>query len=116
MEEFEGIRDFIGDHIHIDGRMIGYRIETAHDYFRAQGMNEKEMEDFIEEHHEIKKLVNQIIAVKHSCWLLRRTSYSCQSLSDDMYDLKEKLILELKNKYNYEFDDDLMEKYCGSQS
>lgn len=111
MKDFE-LRDYIGDGISIDGRMIGYRLYTAHMYLMAKGLSEKEVDKFIDDKEKTYHLINQIIAVKQSCWLLRRTSYSCGSLSDDMYDLKLKLIRELREKYQYEFDDELMEKYC----
>lgn len=107
------MRDFIGDRIKIDGRTIGYRIYTAYEYLKVKGLDDEEIEDFAENNYKIYELINQIIAVKQSCWLLRRTSYSCQSLSDGMYNLKLRLINELKDKYNYDFDDILMEKYCG---
>lgn len=106
------MREFIGDFISIDGRMIGYRINTVTEYLKAKGLTEDEIEDFAVKNDEIHKLINQIIAVKQSCWLLRRTSHSCGSLSDNMFELKLKLILELKEQYNYTFDDELMEKYC----
>lgn len=107
------LRDFIGDKIKIDGRMIGYRIFTAVGYLKAKGLSREEIENFSEENYEIYELITQIIVVKHSCWLFRRTSYSCGSLSDGMYNIKLKLINELKDKYNYDFDDNLMEEYCG---
>lgn len=106
------LRNFIGDRIKIDGRMIGYRIYTAYEYLKFKGLNNEEIEDFSENNYKIYELITQIIAIKQSCWLLRRTSYSCQSLSDGMYNLKLRLINELKDKYNYDFDDDLMEEYC----
>lgn len=106
------MRDFIGDHIKIDGRMIGYRIFTVGEYLKAKGLDDEDIENFAEDKYPIYELINQIIAVKQSCWLLRRTSYSCGSLADHMYVLKIKLIKELRDIYNYEFDDDLMEKHC----
>lgn len=105
------MRDYIGDHIKIDGRMIGYRLFTAYSYLEAKGLDKDEIEEF---DLDIYTLINQIIAIKQSCWLLRRTSYSCGSLSDDMLDLKCRLIYELKDKYNYDFDEELMEEYCAS--
>ena len=71
------LRNYIGDDIKIDGRMIGYRIVTASDYLEEKGLNEEEIEKFSEDNYEIYELITQIIAVKHSCWLLRRTSHSC---------------------------------------
>lgn len=108
------LREFIGDGIKIDGRMIGYRIFTVSGYLEVKGLNKEEIENFVENNYEISELITQIIAVKHSCWLLRRTRYSCGSLSEGMFNLKLKLINELKEKYDYDFDDDLMEEYCGT--
>ena len=107
------MRDFIGDGIHIDGRMIGYRIATAGDYLSAKGLTEKEIDEFGDNHYEIKKMINQILGLKQSCWLFLRTSHSCQLLSDNLCELKNDLIYELKTKYNYEFDEELVEKYCS---
>ncbi|NRU52477.1 hypothetical protein [Clostridium beijerinckii] len=106
------IRSYIGDGIKIDGRMIGYRIVTVSDYLEMKGLSDEEIEKFSDDNDEICELITQIIAVKHSCWLLRRTSHSCGSLSNGMYQLKLKLINELKEKYEYDFDDELMEEYC----
>lgn len=108
------MREFIGDSISIDGRMIGYRIVTVSDYLNEKGLSEEEIEDFANNTPEIHQLINQIIAVKQSCWLLRRTSHSCGSLSYDMLELKEKLMSELKEKHGYNFDDVLMEEHCSS--
>lgn len=108
-----GLRAFIGDKISIDGRMIGFRIETAADYLELkEELDETEIDEFINNKNEIYTLINQILAVKHSCWLLRRTSYSCQSLADNMYDLKFKLISELEEKHNFIYDDEFVDKYC----
>ena len=81
-------------------------------------MSEKEVEDFSEKNHYVYERITQIMALKQSCWLLRRTSYSCQSLSDGLYSLKLRLIHELRDEFNFEFDDELVErngeprKYC----
>lgn len=109
------LREYIGDGIRIDGRMIPYRIVTACDYLEIIGMTEEEIEDFAEKKYETYKLINQIIAIKQSCFLLRHTNYSCGSLSDHLIDLRDRLIVELKDKYNFDFDNDLMEsdEYCG---
>lgn len=104
------MRNFIGDHLRIDGRMICYRLVTASDYLQAQGMSEEEIDQFAEERHQTYKLINQIMALKQSCFLLRRTSYSCGSLSDDLYSLKMRLIHELRNEHNFEFDDEFVER------
>ena len=104
------LRDYIGDYIKIDGRMIGYRVETASDYLELKGLSKEEILKFEEDHFEEYRLINTILAVKHSCWLLRRTSHSCGSLAEDMYQLKLELIGKLKDEYNYEFDDELVEE------
>ena len=106
------LRSFIGDSISIDGRMIGYRIETASDYLEVLGFSEDEIETFSEENPDIYTLINQVIGLSHSHWLLRRTSHSCGSLSDNIYSLKLRLINELQSNYNYIFDFDLFESYC----
>lgn len=103
------LREYIGDNISIDGRMIWYRLVNATEYFLAKGYSEKEVEDFFDKG--IGETVNQIMAIKQSCYLLRRTSYSCQSLSDDLFSLKNRLIHELREKYNFEFDDQFVEEY-----
>lgn len=43
------LRNFIGDKIKIDGRMIGYRIFTAVGYLEAKGLSKEETENFSEE-------------------------------------------------------------------
>jgi len=103
------LRDYIGGRISIDGRMIEYRLITASDYFIAKEYSEEEIEEFDESG--VKTLVNQIMALKQSCFLMRRVSYSCGSLSEDLYDLKLRLIFELREKYAFEFDDDFVENY-----
>lgn len=104
------LRDFIGDKIDIDGRMIEYRLVTVSDYLEAKGMSEEEIEKFSDDRCEAYQMINQIMALKQSCYLLRRTSHSCGSLSDDLYSLKLRLIQELKDIHNFEFDDDFVEK------
>lgn len=105
------MRAYINSNISIDGRMIEYRLVTARDYLEAKGMSEEETEDFCENNYQIYQLINQIMALKQSCYLLRRVSYSCGSLAVDLYDLKLRLIMELKDSYDFEFDDDFVESY-----
>ena len=110
------MREYINEEVCIDGRKIPYPIHTVDEYIQMHdGINEEEIENWIEENWEISKKVNQILAIKQSCFLLRNTSYSCQSLSDDLYDLKLRLIVELKENYGYEFDDDWLERQLGPQ-
>lgn len=105
------MRDYIGGKISIDGRMIEYRLITASDYLEAKGMSEEEIEEFSDVNYTIFQMINQIMALKQSCYLLRRTSYSCGSLSSDLYELKLRLIQELKDNYDFEFDDEFVENY-----
>lgn len=104
------MRDYIGDNLHIDGRMIVYRLVTATDYFAAKGLSRKEIDEMVDKNNDVYRTVNQIMALKQSCFLLRRTSHSCQSLSDDLYRLKVKLIRKLKEKYDFVFDDEFVER------
>jgi hypothetical protein len=106
------MRDYIPGRISIDGRNIEYRLVTAYDYLEAKNeWDEEKIEEFCENNYEVYQLINQIMALKQSCYLLRRVSYSCGSLSDDLYMLKIRLISELKEKYNFYFDDDFVENY-----
>jgi hypothetical protein len=104
------MREFIGDNIHIDGRMIQYRLVTARDYLKAKRWSEKKIDEFADKQYEVYQMINQVMALKQSCFLLRRTGYSCQSLSDDLYSLKMRLIRELKDQHNFEFDDEFVER------
>jgi predicted house-cleaning noncanonical NTP pyrophosphatase (MazG superfamily) len=106
------LRDFIGDNIRIDGRMIEYKLVTASDYLEYKNeWTEEQIEEFWKDNTNVCETINQIMALKQSCYLLRRTSYSCQSLSDSLYQLKLRLIIELKDKYNFDFDDEFVENY-----
>jgi hypothetical protein len=111
MEDY--IRGYLGDYLHIDGRYIWYRLVTAADYLRAKQIiiNDEELEDFCENNYKIYELITQIMALKQSCFLLRRVSHSCGSLSDGLYDLKLRLIYELKEQYDFEFDDEFVDNY-----
>ena len=111
-------RKFSGKEIKIDGRDINYDIVTAIDYLIAKnvdGLGEIEDEelivDWMEENYGIYKRITQILALKQSCYLLRRTTHSCQSLSDGLYELKNELIAELKENFNFEFDDEFVENF-----
>lgn len=104
------MRNFIGDSICIDGRMIKYRLVTACDYLQAKGWSEDEINEFANNKYEVYQLINQVMALKQSCFLLRRTKYSCGSLSENLYSLKIRLIYELRDKYQFEFDDEFVER------
>lgn len=102
------MREYINKTCRIDGRMIPYPVFTSGEYFALHDKI-KNVDDFIDANPEIEELVTQVLALKQSCFLLRHTTYSCQSLNDGLYHLKLRLIKELKEKYNYEFDDAWME-------
>lgn len=103
------MREFIPGGVHIDGRMIPYRIFTAKDYFEAKNYSQRQISKFYES--EVGDLVTQIMGLKQSCYLLRHTSHSCQSLSDNLYSLKLRLIHELREEHNFIFDDQFVEEY-----
>ena len=94
----------------IDGRNIPYPVFTACGYLTEHDHIE-DVGEFCDSHEELVELLNQIIALKQSCFLLLHTSHSCGSLSDSLYDLKLRLIQELQEKCNYSFDDDWMESF-----
>ncbi len=104
------LREYLGDGLHIDGRLICYRLVTASDYLRAKGWSEKKVEDFSESNWKTYEIINQIMALKQACFLLRRTSHSCGSLSDGLYSLKMRLIHELRKEHKFEFDDAFVER------
>lgn len=104
------MREFIGDRIQIDGRMIVYRLVTARDYLRAKGMSEEDADNFADYQDSTHQLLTQVIALKQACFLLRRTNYSCGSLSDGLFTLKMRLIHELREKHGFEFDDEFVER------
>lgn len=111
------MREYIPGRIRIDGRNIEYRLITASDYLEAKyNWSEEELNDFCEKNEETYTLINQIMALKQSCYLMRRVTYSCGSLSEDLYYLKLRLIKELKDNYNFDFDDDFVENYGMEQS
>jgi hypothetical protein len=103
------MREWLDVSLHIDGRQIPYRLVTARDYFESKGYGETEIEDLYES--PIGELVTQIMGLKQSIFLLRHTSHSCGSLPDTLFFLKMRLIFELKEKYQFVFDDDLVETY-----
>lgn len=106
------MRDYIGDHIRIDGRMIHYRLVTAFDYLEAKNeWSDEQIEEFIDKNGDAYDLITQIIALKQACFVMRRVNYSCQSLSDGLYELKRRLIHELEEKYNIVFDDEFVDNY-----
>jgi hypothetical protein len=103
------MRQFIPGGISIDGRMIEYRLVTAKDYLEAKEFSDECVEELIE--RGVYTIINQIMGLKQSCFLLRRVSHSCGSLAVDLRELKVKLITELSEKYDFEFDDEFVENY-----
>lgn len=106
------MREYIENRISIDGRNIPYKIVDTGDYLEAKlGMTEEEMGKFLDEDPTRYDLITQVIALKHSCYLMRRVSHSSGSLAENLYDLKLRLIEELQDNHNFVFDDDFMENY-----
>lgn len=106
------MRDYIQKEIVIDGRNIPYQIFTADDYLEAKySWSDEEFEKFYEENYKAVELISEIMAVKQSFFLMRRVNYGCGTLSEALYDLKEKLIMELFIEYNLEFDEELVGNY-----
>lgn len=106
------MREYIPGRISIDGRNIEYRLVTASNYLEAKNeWSEEQIEEFCDKNYEAYILINQIMALKQSCYLMRRVSHSCGSLSVDLYALKLRLIHELREKHQFEFDDDFVENY-----
>ncbi|MBD5464086.1 MAG: hypothetical protein HDR24_13710 [Lachnospiraceae bacterium] len=107
------IRPYIDNKmLKIDGRMIPYPLTTAADYLEAKhGMSDKEIEDFIDNHYEQYSMLNAIIAMKQSCFLLRHTEYSCGSLSNSLYTHKNEMIVKYNETYDKPFDEDFYENY-----
>ena len=107
------MRKFLQGGVHIDGRYIPYQIVTACDYLKAKHhlLTEEQLEKYQEDYYKQYCLLTQIIALKQSCYLLRNVSHSCQSLSDGLYDLKNRLIREFNEISNYLFDDEFVENY-----
>ncbi|NDO52055.1 hypothetical protein FMM75_22705 [Lachnospiraceae bacterium MD335] len=106
------MRAYINKELKIDGRNIPYPVFDSAEYFELHDQIE-DVDRFREQNMEIDMLVTQILALKQSCFLLRHTTHSCESLSDGLYQLKLRLIAELEEKYGYKFDDAWMERLAG---
>ena len=104
------MREYIGGNIGIDGRQIPFRIFTADCYLRAKGYSIKQLDRMYDLEYKKIQVLNQIIALKQACFLMRRVNNSCGSLSDDLCDLKNRLIVELKEKYNFDFDEEFVDE------
>lgn len=101
------LREYRKTRLHIDGRNIPYPADTAMAYLTEHdGMTEEEIEEM---DPELYTRLNQIIGLKQSCFLLRHTSYTCESVPDDLLALKKELIKEVKQRFQYDFDDAWME-------
>ena len=99
----------------IDGRNIQYTLETASDYLYAKHENwsSDDLDAFIDNNFEQYQTLNQVMALKQSCFLLRHTSHTCGSLADGLFALKNELISKLKKSYNFDFDDKFVEDFKG---
>jgi len=107
------MREYINSPVKIDGRNIPYPVFTAADYLtHHDGI--ADVERFIDTQYEIYEYLTKILALKQSCFLLRHTTHSCQSLSDALYKMKCQMICELAEKYDYLFDDSWMEQLVES--
>ena len=80
------MRDYINRNIRIDGRLIPYPVYISWEYFELHDGIE-DVEDFVDSNPAIEELVTPILALKQSCFLLRPTTHSCQSLSDSLFSL-----------------------------
>ena len=107
------IRPYIDNkRLHIDGRMIPYPLVNASDYLEEKfGMKDNEIESFIDNHYKQYTMLNTIIAMKQSCFLLRHVGYSCGSLASDLYDHKKEMVAEYNKTYDPPFDEDFYENY-----
>lgn len=109
-------REYVPNQISIDGRNIPYQIVTARDYLLEKELideTEESFESFMEKdkNYEIYDKLTQILALMQSHYLMRRVSYSCGTLSEGLWQLKNELIWDLKNNYNFEFDEELVGDY-----
>lgn len=114
------VRPYIGsDRLKIDGRTIPYPLVNSRDYLMAKKpeMTDEEYGEWQDANYEQDKMLNTIIAMKQSCFLLRYTSYSCGSLSDDLYQHKNEMVVAYNEKYPEEpFDEKFYEEYRNKMS
>lgn len=101
------MREYIKKDITIDGRNLPYKIYTAKGYLETVGYSNKQIEQF--EDGDIEEIITEIIALKHSSFLLRNTSHSCNKLPDSLIWLKNYLISKLKHEYEFDFDESIVE-------
>jgi hypothetical protein len=109
------IRPYIGhENLSIDGRMIPYPLVTAGEYLKAkhEDMTDQDLDEFIDNRLEQYSMLNTIIAMKQSCFLLRHTRYSCDSLADHLYDHKNDMVSKYNETYPDEpFDEGFYDNY-----
>ena len=95
----------------INGQNVPYSVTNACDYYKEIEHLTPEMIDHMKDYEfERTTLINQIIGLKVSCFLLRHTTHICESVPDDLGALKNDLIKQLKEKYDYDFKEADMEK------
>ena len=95
----------------INGLHIPYAVSNVGDYYRMIEHYTPEMVDhMVDFEGERTSLINQIIGLKISCYLLRHTTHICESVPDDLAALKIELIKQLKEKFDYDFKEEDMEK------
>ena len=83
------LREYRKTRLCIDGRSIPYPADTALVYLMEHdGMTKEEVEAM---DPKLYTRINQIIGLKQSCFLLRHTSYTCESVPDDLLALRRLL-------------------------
>lgn len=98
--------------VHIDTVIPAFEITSAAKYLAVHdGLSQEEIDNVIDGMPELYQKLTQVLAVKHSISLLRRTGGLCQSLTDSLIILGIELERELKAKYNYDFDDVWLDAY-----
>lgn len=119
------LREYIPNEFHIDGRNIPYSIFTLRGYLYEKNINniaecedmdefEKKAEQFEEDNPELCQTITQILALKHSWYILRRVRYSCGTLSDSLLPLKRELI-QKTTQLGHTFDEDLVNECIVSR-
>lgn len=103
-------RPYINQEISIDGRQIPYPVFTAYGYLlEKEGMDSEAADSWYGNNENLYELLNQILAIKQSCYLLRHTSHSCGSLSESLFSLKEELIMKFNLLSDLTFDETWVE-------
>ena len=95
----------------IDDKNVPYLVANAGDYYRKIEGYTPDMVDYMMDFcWKQTSLINQIIGLKISCYLLRHTTGMCESVPDCLRALKDDLIKQLKKKYDYDFKEAEMEE------